>query len=540
MARNKRVGILKTMILFLLFIIFLSLYGCFPLGNYFELSMRIEELESRVDNIEQSYGQSVSDKIKNDKSIVEIKNNISEIKSNMEMLDKNFADLSSQVVNLVDKLDANEKTTSLLNDKISNLQKDVSNIKADLPNVKANLSDLEKKLTSTNNSMTKVSSQVSDLDKRLSNLENKMVSDISALSKRVTTLENNNSSINTKLFSIENQLKVIDNIKKDLDVLSAQIRELKSLSQLSIQQSDIEFIKQLQQEIQDLKSTIQSMSIEELLKIKEGYIYYLVKSGDTLSSIANAYGVKVDALSQVNNITDPSKIAIGQLIKIPVNDPSKYYRVPVKIVPSDILKYHGQEVNGNKTVGIDIYARGQDVYPILPGKVISVDGYRVTIDHGNMIMAVYDGINTTVKQGTFVTNNKPLGQCIDVFHFELYIDGEPRDPLRLFTEYKGIFTVTFYSEWDDGKVPSHPTFRIARNGRVPSSFRTIAVDPTVIPLGSLVYIPTLSNVVFIAEDTGSAIKGNRIDVYVSDVRLALNQGISAHPVYILYPQKNVQ
>ncbi|MFN4223502.1 MAG: 3D domain-containing protein [Fervidobacterium nodosum] len=526
MARNKRVGILKTMILFLLFIIFLSLYGCFPLGNYFELSMRIEELESRVDNIEQSYGQSVSDKIKGDKEIVGIKNNISEIKSNVEMIDKKVVNLNSQVINL--------------NDKVSSLQKDVSAIKADLPNVKANLSDLEKKLTSTNNSMTKLSNQVSDLDKRLSNFENKTVSDISTLSKRVTTLENNNSSINTKLFSIENQLKVIDNIKKDLDVLSAQIRELKSLSQLSIQQSDIEFIKQLQQEIQDLKSTIQSMSIEELLKIKEGYIYYLVKSGDTLSSIANAYGVKVDALSQVNNITDPSKIAIGQLIKIPVNDPSKYYRVPVKIVPSDILKYHGQEVNGNKTVGIDIYARGQDVYPILPGKVISVDGYRVTIDHGNMIMAVYDGINTTVKQGTFVTNNKPLGQCIDVFHFELYIDGEPRDPLRLFTEYKGIFTVTFYSEWDDGKVPSHPTFRIARNGRVPSSFRTIAVDPTVIPLGSLVYIPTLSNVVFIAEDTGSAIKGNRIDVYVSDVRLALNQGISAHPVYILYPQKNVQ
>lgn len=526
MARNKRVGILKTMILFLLFIIFLLLYGCFPLGNYFELSMRIEELESRVDNIEQSYGQSVSDKIKGDKEIVGIKNNISEIKSNVEMIDKKVLNLNSQVINL--------------NDKVSSLQKDVSAIKADLPNVKANLSDLEKKLTSTNNSMTKLSNQVSDLDKRLSNFENKTVSDISTLSKRVTTLENNNSSINTKLFSIENQLKVIDNIKKDLDVLSAQIRELKSLSQLSIQQSDIEFIKQLQQEIQDLKSTIQSMSIEELLKIKEGYIYYLVKSGDTLSSIANAYGVKVDALSQVNNITDPSKIAIGQLIKIPVNDPSKYYRVPVKIVPSDILKYHGQEVNGNKTVGIDIYARGQDVYPILPGKVISVDSYRVTIDHGNMIMAVYDGINTTVKQGTFVTNNKPLGQCIDVFHFELYIDGEPRDPLRLFTEYKGIFTVTFYSEWDDGKVPSHPTFRIARNGRVPSSFRTIAVDPTVIPLGSLVYIPTLSNVVFIAEDTGSAIKGNRIDVYVSDVRLALNRGISAHPVYILYPQKNVQ
>jgi 3D (Asp-Asp-Asp) domain-containing protein len=73
---------------------------------------------------------------------------------------------------------------------------------------------------------------------------------------------------------------------------------------------------------------------------------------------------------------------------------------------------------------------------------------------------------------------------------------------------------------------------------VPQQFLTIAVDPSVIPLGSLVYIPTLANVVFIAEDTGSAIKGNRIDVYVSDVRLALNNGITPHPVYIIRPDLN--
>lgn len=55
-------------------------------------------------------------------------------------------------------------------------------------------------------------------------------------------------------------------------------------------------------------------------------------------------------------------------------------------------------------------------------------------------------------------------------------------------------------------------------------YRTVAVDPTVIELGSILYIPSAVGVqledgsehdgVFIAEDIGSAIGGNRIDFFV--------------------------
>lgn len=48
-------------------------------------------------------------------------------------------------------------------------------------------------------------------------------------------------------------------------------------------------------------------------------------------------------------------------------------------------------------------------------------------------------------------------------------------------------------------------------GTVPAVDRTIAVDPDVIPLGSTVLI---NGKEYIAEDTGGAIKGNIIDMYV--------------------------
>jgi len=52
---------------------------------------------------------------------------------------------------------------------------------------------------------------------------------------------------------------------------------------------------------------------------------------------------------------------------------------------------------------------------------------------------------------------------------------------------------------------------------------TIAVDPSVIPIGSRVYIEGLGY--FVAQDTGSAIKGKRIDVFMNDLEEALQFGV---------------
>ena len=59
----------------------------------------------------------------------------------------------------------------------------------------------------------------------------------------------------------------------------------------------------------------------------------------------------------------------------------------------------------------------------------------------------------------------------------------------------------------------------------------IAVDPSVIPLGSTVVIPGYGT--FIAGDTGSAIIGNRIDVHITDLNAAWAFGRQTMTITVL-------
>ena len=71
---------------------------------------------------------------------------------------------------------------------------------------------------------------------------------------------------------------------------------------------------------------------------------------------------------------------------------------------------------------------------------------------------------------------------------------------------------------------------ITKSGTVPQTGRTIAVDPTVIPLGSKVMI---DGNIYIAEDTGGAIKGKIIDLFYNTEQESAEFGVQYFEVYIL-------
>lgn len=72
---------------------------------------------------------------------------------------------------------------------------------------------------------------------------------------------------------------------------------------------------------------------------------------------------------------------------------------------------------------------------------------------------------------------------------------------------------------------------ITATGTVPR-WGTIAVDPTIIPYGTKVYIPQFDEY-FIAEDCGGGIKGNKIDIFMNSESQCDNWGKRNIDIYIV-------
>lgn len=101
-----------------------------------------------------------------------------------------------------------------------------------------------------------------------------------------------------------------------------------------------------------------------------------------------------------------------------------------------------------------------------------------------------------------------------------------------------IMTSTAYdlSYQSTGKTPDHPEYGITYTG-TRARPGVVAVDPKVIPLGSKLYVESLDGSedygFASAEDTGSAIKGNKIDLFMEDHKAAMRYGRRKVRVYIL-------
>jgi 3D (Asp-Asp-Asp) domain-containing protein len=111
---------------------------------------------------------------------------------------------------------------------------------------------------------------------------------------------------------------------------------------------------------------------------------------------------------------------------------------------------------------------------------------------------------------------------------ELMITQQP--DIKEFPNRKlGKFSLSWYSPKELGKEKASQLR--TSTGTTPKEGRTIAVDPKLIPYGSIVYIQDYGY--FIAEDCGGAIKQNRIDIFTSSHSYAIQQGKKVASVWIL-------
>lgn len=112
------------------------------------------------------------------------------------------------------------------------------------------------------------------------------------------------------------------------------------------------------------------------------------------------------------------------------------------------------------------------------------------------------------------------------------------------TEYKSVMQVkaTAYCLCKKccGKSPDNPRYGYTASGLriVPGTgMKVIAVDTSVVPLGTNVYVEGLNGAgnygYAVAADTGSAIKNKKIDLYMDTHEQALSWGVKMVNLYIL-------
>jgi len=97
------------------------------------------------------------------------------------------------------------------------------------------------------------------------------------------------------------------------------------------------------------------------------------------------------------------------------------------------------------------------------------------------------------------------------------------------------FKASAYTAASCGKSPSSPGYgRTATGGyakRDPYGYSTIAVDPRIIPYGTKLYIPGYG--LAIAQDTGGAINGYKLDLYFNTLNQCYSWGVRYVNVYVL-------
>lgn len=96
-------------------------------------------------------------------------------------------------------------------------------------------------------------------------------------------------------------------------------------------------------------------------------------------------------------------------------------------------------------------------------------------------------------------------------------------------EYIGEFKITYYCPCEKCSGIWGTSIKAPCSDHKALPNHTIAVDPDVIPLGTEVLI---NGTVYVAEDVGSAVNGNTIDIFVESHDEAVNNGVDFMEVYV--------
>ena len=169
-----------------------------------------------------------------------------------------------------------------------------------------------------------------------------------------------------------------------------------------------------------------------------------------------------------------------------------------------------------------VYQEGREGVLQKVYKVVSEDGVQVTKQLVSETI-LQNPVNMIIEYGTVLNFRTSRGEVV---RYSKVLDMKA-------TAYTASLK-------DTGKAPDHPLFGITATG-MKARKGVIAVDPKVIPLYTKLYVEILDKNTpdygfCIAGDVGSAIKGNKIDLYYDSQEYVDRFGVKKVRVYILNDQ----
>ncbi|WP_047376191.1 3D domain-containing protein [Exiguobacterium sp. ZOR0005] len=263
----------------------------------------------------------------------------------------------------------------------------------------------------------------------------------------------------------------------------------------------------------------------------------------TVEQVLREAGVDV---SERDTISPALVQTVREGMTITVNTSRDVVQYENRLIPFDIVKEEDETLEVGQTVVAQVGVPG-----------LERTRYALTVENGTITNRTETGIETlqTVRPQIIKVGTKPVPEPLEDQtaeapqtdspfreEAEIKIEETPRaeDVLDFSSAKQLLVEATAYTNNPedtityDGRVLTRSGYDVTET-ILYEGLRIIAVDPSIIPLGTRVYVEGFG--MAIALDTGSAIKGNKIDIMMDTKEEAVTFGRKPLTIWVIPKQE---
>lgn len=229
--------------------------------------------------------------------------------------------------------------------------------------------------------------------------------------------------------------------------------------------------------VDDIKQDIQNN--------EDGSTEYTIQWGDTLSSVAAATDSSLHSLVDINDINNANTIYSGNTISLSADHSTVTIENEDEVVSYDVSQ---------------------------PEEVVEVEAEAPQEEASAPVEEAQAPAEETTPAPAEEQAEEPAAAPAE----EQPAEAQTAEPAAQSGQTVSVEATAYSTNQPELSDTTATGINLNENPNV------IAVDPSVIPLGSTITVPGYGT--FIAGDTGSAIQGNRIDIHMTDLNQAMSFG----------------